>query len=315
RMYAYVFRNDSPLAELKGCFTKVIFNGKNVTSSFFECQATGVKIEKFEKGEKMHRSSGVYRVSNAGPTKRLPCTDETILIYNDIHATDGLINRLAPLIEMPTNILGKQYEKVYLVTLSNLAEWQQWKQDEQFDAPLVSLSTLPRLKISQIYPRDPYSSSNKPVNVKHLSKVFRYEYEKVDRGNSRRFRYLTVASDYWQPAEIDLDEDEGVYVGLYKFEPILKSSPISGGKRTIEYYKQWFGELGLEFPEVIGLKPKSNGTIPEPPNMVHLEDYVVTEIKAKIAQLNKNAEIIERQAALGKSVSFVTDFAQEAAEK
>jgi hypothetical protein len=300
RLYQKIIKDDSPLHELQAAFTKVTYRGKEVTSSYFECQSDGVNILKFSQGDKQHRASGLYKV-DAVAAKRISCDEKVPVFFNDLGTIQQIHSRIDPLLVRHENALGhERKDEVIVVTVKDEAAWELWKKEAQFDMPMLLLSSLPKVSMAEIYPRGTEGSSG-TVNPKRACNVFEYRHipSEPPPHYRRRWRWKGRPADYWQPIEIDLENDEGVYVRLNKYVGMEVDN------KGIEVWQVRFQQLGLPWPSrIIGLRGSHIKGWPAPPNMQDLRSYLVEQVRLKIAQTNPFNQVKERKLCLEQCSDF-----------
>lgn len=288
RLYRDITKSGGPLAELQSCFTKVTYKGNPVTSSYFECQEPGVEFENYQEGTRLFK--GHYRAA-ATATTRIMADPAIPIIFNDIDATQHIINRLAPAIQRDVNPLGKRFETVVLITVTNKENWDKWVKESGYDAPMHNLSEFPKVPLSELYPTVPGVRNASQVNPKHSCKVFEFGYESSSLTMGRRYRRRTQ-SDYWQPTVIDLEDAEGVYVKLDRFHP------SEFGNSSINRWKDRFEKLNIPWPTIIGFK-NTYPTENIPAGFQKLGDFIRESIREKLAQEKPELAIAERKMCAG----------------
>lgn len=303
-LYAKLIQKESPLFELRSSFVKVSYKGAPITSSYFDCQIAGVSTKRFYRCGRTHKGSGRTRVSDV-LAYHLECDSGIPFILNDIGSSAQALHRITPIIELETNDLGKKVEEAYLITITDQAAWNKWVKESGFDAPTINLSSLSKCKLGDIYPSERSTGSGGAANAKHTSKVFEFDYLRTNviglRG-SRGRRSKGKASDYWQPVEVDLDEEEGVYVILDHFE----SDSICNSQ--ILEFKTIFEILGWEWPRIIGIKTAAAAT--PPPNMKKINIFLHETFKARIAQEQPELAIAERICCKKTCGGFLNNFSK-----
>jgi hypothetical protein len=290
KVYGQVFDYGSVLYSLRHLFKENIqFDGVNVDSDNWSCgneEGIGFKLyKKATRGFKV-RPEEAYRID---------CDDTKPIVFNDIGLKSGILNRVAPLIECDPNHIGMKVQEVIVITPHDKRKWNKWKKDNGFDAPVVKLSDLPSVKLTEIYGTTNKGTSSYGKNEKHSTKVFTFDAACTAQ------TWGTKKSDWWKTASVDLENDKGYYVILEKFE-YLEGTGVSESIRRRPHYlknlKDTFEALKLKFPKKIyGLKIKmfEDGKNPCGDGMVNLFSYLEQELKNKIKFDNIGQLIRDRE--------------------
>lgn len=113
--------------------------------------------------------------------------DHAYLVYYPI---DGVIEdksfmkRIAPLIEQTTNKLNKKFKEVLLFIITDKIEFNKWCDEVGFDYPLVNISTLPEVRLRDIYPKlvKTLSTSYRMNNSgKNDAKCLEFVFDKINK--------------------------------------------------------------------------------------------------------------------------------------
>jgi hypothetical protein len=275
-----VFDLSSPLYALRELFKQsIIFNGALVTSEHWTTngdERSGAVVKRFKKG------SG-RRVRAFGEVvSRINATELQPIIINDLGTDRALLSRLAVLVERDQNALGRKFESVQLISVKDATLWAEWVKEKVFDAPLIKLSSLPQLKLKDIYPADTrYGSS--VYNSKYAATVLVWDDEDVERHD---------AKSYWETADIDYDtEVNAVYVEIHQFQYRDKHSGFSR-PQSLTSLVQNLENAGIEVPKIIGIKSGrlSKG---KPALMLTLEQYLRRAINAKMQALQLDQTMLD----------------------
>ncbi len=295
RTYGQVFDYGSPLYRFSSLFKgKVEYKGKPVGSDSFTLG--NIEHKDIALKEYAHPNRG-YKV-RGNENYSIKCIENRPIVLNDCGMRSGILNRIAPLIEMGDNHIGEKAHKVYFITPHNKKVWAKWKKDNNFDAPVIKLSELPAVKMALIYPQAASSKGSGYVkNAKHTTKVFEYDFA------STNARWHTTKSDWWNCGEIDLEKDSYVYVKMDKFKPI---NPLSGREVDpcqIKHWKETLALAGIEMPKkLVGLKVKTfEGKNPVAKNKkaVELFSYITEELKNIIKSKSLEQKLFDRNYLLG----------------
>jgi hypothetical protein len=132
--------------------------------------------------------------------------------------------------------------------VSSKAIEKAWRKDTKFDGETLKLSELPQHKLSEFdgYQKQSGGSSYTP-NEKHSAKCFEYDF---DFGGQS---YHTKKSDYWKVADLDVENDSGVFVIIDKFHI---ENPKSDGHygttsdpRQVKNLKETAEQCEIKFPK------------------------------------------------------------------
>jgi len=157
-----------------------------------------------------------------------------------------IINRIAPLCEMENNHLGRIFKKVYLIEPG--VGYDQWVKDNQFDAPTIKLSDLPKVSLKDLGYVKSRSTGGSTVNSKHSENVFKLVFD---------LRYRTAKSDYFESTQVDF-EAGGVWFEIDRFLPTDNKCEYDSTGSYIESIKKSCEFLGLDHQKVVAVKIKDS---------------------------------------------------------
>jgi hypothetical protein len=297
KIYGQVFDYGSVLYSLRHLFGKSIqFKGKPVDSEHFQCGHTeGVTFKLYKKSPRGFR----VRPEEA---YRIECDDDKPIVINDIDLQGGILNRVAPLIECDPNHIGRQVKEVVVINPHDMTKYRAWKKSKSFDAPLIKLSDLPKVKLADIYGTTSNSGNGNSTygkNAKHSTKVFTYDWDCESNSWAKK-------SDWWNTASVDLKNDQGHYIILDKFlylDGEIGESGATGQPRYLKNVKETLEALKIKVPKnLYGLKIKmfEDGKNPCGDGMVNFFSYIKEELKNKIKSLGIEQRFRDRE--LAKSV-------------
>ena len=300
KTYGQVFDYGSPLYRFSSLFKgKVVYKGKPVGSDAFSLN--DIEHKDVALKEYAHPNRG-YKV-RASEHYNIKCDDQRPIVINDCGMKNGLLNRIAPLIEMSDNHIGRKVAKVYLINPHNTKAWNKWKKGMSFDAPMIKLSELPAIKMAEIYPQAATKGSGYVKNAKHTTKVFEYNW-KADVGS-----WHSKKSDFWNCGEVDLKKDSFVYVKMDKFKPL---NPFAGDHvhgcevepSSVKNWKETLALAGIKMPKkIIGLKVKMFEGNKDPfgknKNAVEFFSLIEKELKNLIKSQRIAQKIFDRNYILG----------------
>lgn len=245
-LFGKLYDYSSPFYRMRHLFQhkKLVVGGVEVKDAHFQID---YDQEGFTWRRYSHGRSGAQRV-RPELIQRMRCIEGDLVILNDVGPT-GVLNRIAPIIELAdsdvNNCLDKQYKNgVFLININDQTKWDAWVKKSGFDAPTINLSDLTKVKLADIYG----STGNGYVkNVKHGQKVF--ELDMACKHNS----WHLSKSDFFVPAEIDFDDDEGVYVAIDRFYVQHINSDVNPAD-MIEEIKKTCKAVGEAVPTIYAIK-------------------------------------------------------------
>lgn len=262
-MYSEVFELQGGLHHLRHLFaSQVVFKGKKVTSNEITISQGGVYCSCYSKSGKMDYNINGKRVQGT-QTNYIHASKKALVVVNDNGLTNGIMNRIVPLIE------DKKYDKVYLINYNDAKTEQDFIDKTSFDAPTVKLSTLPKEKLSKYYPN--LSANGGVVNPKHVSQGFELDM-------TFKPSYSASRSDYWKVSAVNPETDAGVYVAINQFEYKNQGGWHQAPSELLSILTA-FKEAGFVIPTVYGFKEKSIDKVVKNPKMVSLWEWIKNELK------------------------------------
>jgi len=295
-LFGSTFRTDSPLYQLKDTLKDHLFFSKlpvksgswdlyeYTPNSTYDDTGEKVRIAKFKK---THRSQR-YKTEE---TSTIDCEKNVVIIENDMGHRRGLMGKILPLIH-------NEKKTPYLIEFGSSKVKKNMMKKSMFDAPMVKLSSLPKQKLSEF---DGYQTSaggsSYDSNPKHSAKCFEYNFDKSD---SMR-RYHTCKSDYWSIAEVDIENENGVYVIIDKFQievPPKDKDSCSHNRDpyNLKSLKETIEQAGIKFPKhIYAFKVAQRKTIEGKDGWVELNTWAKQQLEAIIAFDNLNQAWIDIQ--------------------
>lgn len=245
-LYAKLYDYSAPLYRMRHLFQhkKLQVNGVEITNDNFQIK---YDQEGFTWRYYSHGRNGAMRV-RPEQVQRMRCFEGSLIIVNDI-GPSGVLNRIAPIIELDgtnkNNCLNKRYNNgVYLININDQTLWDAWVKESSFDAPTILLSTLDKVKLAEIYGS---TGSGYVKNIKHGQKVF-----ELDMGCTKG-NYHRSKSDFFKAAEVDFDDDEGVYVVIDRFYVRHRDRDFNPADMIVEI-KQTCKAIGETVPTIYAIK-------------------------------------------------------------
>jgi hypothetical protein len=197
---------------------------------------------------------------------------DVVLLINDTNVGNWSPKRLETL------FLDPKVDLVYTFTFpSDDIKDELLKKHKLEGADVRLLSSIP--KAAPV--KNISTASGRVINPKHSAKVFQF-----NEGNSAS----NVKSDAWDKAEVDLVEDEGVYLEIFGFEPAGKTSMCRGNYMLANLLGQ-LRASGISIPDIYGIKSDSLQKMAERDNWTCLRDYIRDQVTVKLSDPEERQRI------------------------
>ena len=262
-LYKNVFDFHGKMYALRNLFVQGLqFNGFKINNDSFSTVASS--------GVDTDIVCWVYTKEYNGKIRRVKtftmhANEKHVIVENDKSYVNGIQNRLVGLLMGPD-----QWQKVYLISFASDSIKDKWIAETGMDHPMIALSSLPKEPMSKYFTNN-RGSGNIYHNSKHFSKEFTYDGEDKRRDHSTR-------SEFWTVADVDLTNDEGVYVALDRFHMVDRN----GNEKHPYHLREILVELkaaGLDVPDTIyGFKPSSVEKVESNPKWVSLWTWISTAV-------------------------------------
>lgn len=269
QLYKSIFDFHGKLYHLRNLFIKGLkFNGFPVNSEDFSASLssgndTDVVCHRYIKPgygrDTKVRKEVAYQIK-ASP--------DSVVLVNDTGICNGILNRIVPLIEGPAiqaRLTGSMVRTptVYLLSFRDDATKQAWIAEVGYDGPMVSLATCPKEPLNKYYPTSS-SGAGGYKNSKHTSREFTYD-------GDGKSRYHDSRSAFWEIADVDLANDEGVYVQIERFHFRFSGSGSEEHPIELHRFLEKVKAAGIDVPDTVyGFKPSSAMKATSNPKMVPL---------------------------------------------
>jgi hypothetical protein len=224
----------------------IIWNGIKIKDAYYrretfkESEVNFIsygKPDRWGKGKRVKGEQG----------RHIICDDDILIVESDTISSIGRMNRIAPLLEEyeGRDDKVKIYRSVTLVVFGSDIQKKKWIAEQNYDGEMTKLSTLPKVKLRDIYPSNSSVCSNGAKSTKHTSKEFVFNFDYV--GN----QHDNVRSNFFTEEAIDMDEG-GVYIGIDKFHVMNRlTERMELHPHHINKIKKQFVKLGLKFPKKV----------------------------------------------------------------
>lgn len=237
-------------------------NGVDVTNDnywFGKCESDEVTVRTFKKAQR----SGKLKLEFV---QSIECKDSTEIIYNDVKASRGLMNRLL-------GLAIEDGKKVYLVTYEDDKVKAKIEKELSLDAPQKKFSELPSRKLNEFegYGRFGAVQGDWKKDSKHSSKVFSLNWKECKSWRDKQ-------SDYWNKESVDFDNEEGVYVLIERFKPVTERYVLNEVRKWSHIANQ-LNRLDIEMPKVIGVKIGNRKDVENKDGWVDFETWLTDVLK------------------------------------
>tara|TARA_Y100000593_G_scaffold93309_1_gene187739 strand:- start:3430 stop:5580 length:2151 start_codon:yes stop_codon:yes gene_type:complete len=255
----------------------VSFKGKPIGDArvLLDCDESDKYQCEFHQYARSYRGKRKVSGSSVG---RVYAKENSIVILNDEKHRRGVLSRIVPLVE-------EQDKDVYLLTFKDgKLNKKAIKHLGFIEDDLVKLKSLPENKLDSYV----YGSSNGKANKKHSKKLFEFDITKD--------RYHTTQSDYWNPAEVDLDNEKILYVNLSRFMAYdYSESQLRGNTMHRIIADLVKSEIIESDTKIYGVKLKDSGKLEKNDNAILLWDFASKALKKKIKDDNLGQHMANQQ--------------------
>ena len=292
-LYGAVFQTTSPLYALKDSIAKYLtWNGEKIDGATFSCyNTTGVNLLNYKKAYRSGRYTGQEQ-------NTIHCDKNVVVILNDMGHRRGSMGKILPLIH-------NKDKTVYLLEFKSYQEHntnknvtakaveKAWYKESNFDGAMLKLSELPQHKLSEFdgYQKSAGGSSYAP-NKKHSAKCFEYDFDsKTDRWSNKK-------SDWWKVADLDVENESGVYVIIDKFQMEKPQSEYAHfvDPRNVKQLKEVIEQAGVKFPKnLYAFKVGQRGKIEGKDGWTELHTWAKKELENIISNQKLNQAWIDIQ--------------------
>ena len=266
----------SPLYQLSDWVRNTItFNGEKIKDkqyNFYKYDYVTIRSTKKTYGGNTRFNLG----TTIDPRKK------TVIVKNDMGHVRGAIGKIA-LLESK-----EEGRKVYLINFDDYRYKDTYREEQKqkteaevckelgFDAPMLLLSELPK----------PDKKSSVSIGTRTVHKTFEY--------NSDSYHY-SKWSDRWIATEVDLDEDEGIYVIINRYViqrpnqdyPHTESRSFSCLMSNLE---QLIGKGNMP-DNIVGFTKAASKKVVKNDNWIELHDWVAEQVLKVAKQKNISSKL------------------------
>jgi hypothetical protein len=262
-----------------------MFNGELVDGSDIACyNHSGVDLREFKKSYRSQR----YQAKECNT---IYCEQNTVVIENDVGHRRGLMGKILPLIV-------NQDKKPYLIQFNEHTEYgakktttakqnrAKWIKDTKWDGEFLKLSELPQHKLSEFgYVKNGGGNGSYATkDAKHSAKCFEFDWK------HEASRWERKKSGSWKIADLDVENETGVYVILDQFQIERKESGNYDRfevPNRIKDFKEMFEQMGLTFPKhIYAFKVAQRNKIEGKDGWENLFDWAKAQLEAIIEKDN-----------------------------
>jgi hypothetical protein len=272
----------------------ITFNGKKIDNgkyNFYKYENVNIRcLKKTRAGNLRFRE-----------TTNIECRDKVVVVKNDIGHFRLALGKVVALQEK------EEGRKVYLITFDKVLgvanNGDKPKTEKQickemgFDAETISLDSLPK---------PPKRVGNGVSYGRTTHKTFTWDKSGYRWGKWR---------DRWTAAEVDLDEDEGVYVVInrYKVQRPAEDYPYNDPSNFDEPYERvenYLKKHKIEMPDTLhGFTKAESKKLKDNPNWVELHEWVADNLSEVVEEENlSELDRISSQSSEGKRDWFLHEW-------
>lgn len=218
-----------------------------------------------------YRRRHLTQIRSGTAACKVPAQDDMAYIVNETGASQGVLTRIVPLLERDENYCKKKQAGVFLFNIKDKAKFDKWAKENNFDAPMLKLEDLPKVKLNEIYPP---SQSNAKVYSKHKSKVFLLKL-------NHQYDYGDPKSQSFEEITIDMDTSTDLYVIIDRFmvkgAPNTYSCSDTSPREIRSLLKGVCQFLGLkDVPRIVAVRDKHKKTLGK--NMTNLFTWMRSQV-------------------------------------
>jgi hypothetical protein len=290
-LYGSTFDYGNNLYNLRNVLKdKLKFKGKTIDSDSFSLyKYEDVTVHKLQKGAR----GGRYRLTE---DNSISCNTSTVVIENDMGHRRGSLGKLL-------SYVFEEKKTVYLIDISH-KNGKTFLKESGFDAKMKKLSKLEKRPLSDFYGATTSSGNGVPKSAKHSQKVFAIDWKVAEN-----MRWDRQKSKCWEPEDVDIDNDAGIYVILDRFYVQGVGSSWVEGMGSHRYtgdieasamldLKNSLKTMGVDMPKFYGIKLKQRAKVEANENMVLLWDWIKEKLDAQVIKLNLQQAYVDRVSAL-----------------
>ena len=287
-LYRTAFSSDGGLYNLRRYLeNNVTFNGQKLNGTHFDnstnTKAGEVSIAVFASNS--YYNKRIKRVYG----RYIDANERYTVIENDLGISNGIINRIVGLLELPyaNRHTGQTtpYDHVYLISFKDAAVKAQWLKDTGYDGPMDLLSLRPKELLTTYYGSTAQGISA-AKNAKHATKEFT-----LDR--KHQGGYQSKNSDYFSTCTVDVEQDAGVYVLIDGFYCESKANDGYYGlspSSLIDTLNELEKHFGVKMPTIYAFKRKHADKVRKNKTMVNVWTWINEQVTTFFADVNEQTK-------------------------
>jgi hypothetical protein len=308
QLWGSVFDTTSRLYSLRNVLKdKLEWNGENIGDNTINCldklneygKEQKIELSTFKKG---YRSSK-FKIDN--DESYINCYKNTVVIENDLGHRRGVMGRVL-------NLLENENKKVYLIDFLDGRPTSKFKSNTQarkllkergLDCKMLKLSELEKRPLHEFgYAQNRGGgTAGSQKSSKHSTKEFVLNKEKLKKRG-----WSDAKSSVWDTAEIDIDNDSGIYVELDHFYIKANANEVnfcSSGQIEPNKLGRFLEDMekvtGVSVPKVFGFKinSKSLGKVKDSDNWTNLWDWAKNTLKEQVEAQKLVQQYVDRKEA------------------
>ena len=273
-LYGEIFDYGSGLYALRNVLSKkLVWNGKLVSGETFQAvEDMEIHVLKKNSYQTRYKYDDSYNIS---------CAKNVVVVENDMGHRRGSMGKLLPF----AHTEGK---KVYLVSYKTPKAKKKFIDEQKFDAKVKMISKLEQHPLSEFGMGSTSSSSSGSYvkNAKHSAKCFEFDFT----GAKDLRSYHSPKSDFWKVAELDVENESGVYVIIDKFQVERKENGSYSNwvcPHNLKQLKEVIEQSGIDFPKnVYAFKLAQRDKIEGKDGWVELHTWAKAQIEDVIESGN-----------------------------
>ena len=308
QLWGSVFDTTSRLYSLRNVLKdKLEWNGENIGDNTINCSD---KLNEYGKEEKIQLSTfkKSYRSTKFKTELNesyINCCKNTVVIENDLGHRRGIMGRVL-------NLLENENKKVYLIDFLDGRPTSKFKSNTQarkllkergLDCKMLKLSELEKRPLHEFgYAQNRGGgTAGSQKSSKHSTKEFVLNKKKLKNRS-----WSDAKSAIWDTADIDIDNDSGIYVELDRFFINANTNEVnfcSSGQIEPNKLGRFIDDIekvtGVAVPKVFGFKinSKSLGKIKESKNWTNLWDWAKNTLREEVEAQKLVQQYVDRKEA------------------
>lgn len=246
----------------------ITYKGKAINNQITFRESSGIKVSEYKK------SSRSTRIISQSVNYDRNVSLKTVLVWNDEQRNNGISARVHDLV-----VAGKE---VFVCEFNDDQSRKTWMAKESvIDSDFTKMSDLkPTTVVST-----PSGITYAPKSKKHSEKAFTYTPFK---------HWSSTCSNYWTSAEVDIDNDSGVYLEIDGFQ--YKNSARLDHPQELNNVINQFKAVGIDIPTIYGFKKDIAAKVAGSKNWQTLWVYLAQAMNKHLVSKKLLQEFIDKKA-------------------